>query len=243
MRKVLTFLIALASIAFGVCSPAHAAVAIDATGTKQVSTSVQTFNYTGLTTNTGLSNAGIVVIANFTTGTVTGVSATWAGQSMTPIGSCTGGNPGLVCLFGLVGISTLGAQTLALSWTGNSVVTVDAMSFTGVNQSTPFPNPNSATGTGTAISVNITSASGEYVLAGMTANSFPPNLNSVNNTQLYIDNSSFAQGANYATGAASVTMSGTLSASSAWTILGTDIAAAGGGSAHCQSRMLMGVGC
>src|SRR5579864_5829846 len=117
------------------------------------------------------------------------------------------------------------------------------MSFTGVNQTTPFPNPNSATGTSTAPSVNITSATGEYVLAAMTANSFPPNLNSVNNTQLYIDSSSFAQGANYATGLASVTMSGTLSASSAWTILGTDISAAGAAVPRCQSMMLMGVGC
>src|ERR1700733_11964938 len=185
MRKYLIFLIALASIAFGVCSAnlAMAAVAVDVAGTKQVSTSGTTFTYTGLTTGLALSNGGIVVSLNFAGAAVTGVTATWAGQSMTAIGSCVGGSPGFICLFGITGITNFGAQNLVVNWGGTSTI-VTAVSFTGVNHTTPFPNPNSSSGTGTTISVNITSAAGEYVVAAMTANTFPPNLNSVNNTQL-----------------------------------------------------------
>ena len=80
MRKLLLFLIALASIAFGVCSPANAAVAVDVAGTKQVSTSGTSFNYTGLTTGLALSNGGIVVSLNFAGSSVTGAAATWGGQ-------------------------------------------------------------------------------------------------------------------------------------------------------------------
>lgn len=180
-RKNLPFLIALASIAFGVCSSAHATVAIDVVGTEQVSSSGTAFNYSGLTTGAGLSNGGIVATLVFNSSLVTGITATWGGQTMTQIGSCVGVSPGFLCLFGITGISNFGAQTLAISWGGTStIVTVDAMSFTGVNQTTPFPHPNSATGTSTAPSVNITSSAGEYVIAAMNANSFPPNLNSVN---------------------------------------------------------------
>lgn len=204
-------------------------VAIDVVGTKQSFAVSSSATYTGLTTSGSLSNGCIVAVVNLGSTSVTGVTASWGSQAMTQVINA-GGTPGNLFIFVLTGVTSFGNQNLTISWaTATTNAFVSAMSFTGVNQASPCPNPNTASGTGTAPSVNITSSSGEYVVASISANSFPPNLNSVSGTQWWIDNTSCAQGANYTTGASSVTMSGVLSASSPWTVVGTDIAAAAGG--------------
>lgn len=104
-------------------------------------------------------------------------------------------------------------------------------SFTGVNQTggtTSFANGTTNTATSSNESVTVTSAVGNFTKAVHAP--LGPVVNSVSPTQLFIDNSGVLGNgaANYATGAASVSLTAALATSGLWLSAGVNIVAAGG---------------
>jgi hypothetical protein len=170
----------------------------------------------------------VVAVLGFNVSTITGLTATWNGVAMSQIvthNTATAG-VGRVDLWGLIAPAS-GNQTLALSWTGSSNVTVDACSWSNVKQTggaTSFPNSAGAQGTTATSTITITSASGHAVMAGHVAGSPSPTITAVNNTQVFIDNVfNVATAGNRAAGSGSVTMTSTLSSGFNWGVVGTDI--------------------
>lgn len=205
------------------------AVLFDAKGTSDATSgaAVQTFTFNNLTIGTG-QNRALVVMLHFALKTVTGITCTWNGVSMAAITNASGsdsGTNGFVQLFGLVNPAS-GNQSLVVNWTGLTQLTVDAISFVGVDQTggnTTFPNGTSAIGTSTTSLIAVTSALDHMVVA---AYSNPNNgFTSVNNNQIFIDNTPalIDCAANYSAGASSVTMAAIMSASSSWVGVATDI--------------------
>jgi hypothetical protein len=208
------------------------AVALDATGTVLTSgsgTGTST-NYTGITVGSGSNRALIVYVALTVGGSAPVLHWDSAGtnQLMTLLGTgVADGTSAHYYLFGLVA-PTSGAKNLLVSWTGTVQSLVDAVSFTGVNQTggtTSFPHYNSATGTGTTATVVITSATGNFVV-GIFGDNFD-GVGTTGQTQLYSDNTGISSSGNYSAGAASVSLTSVISASSsAWGAAGCDILAA-----------------
>ena len=211
------------------------AVAIDATGTEVVTPGGSfTCSYNALT-STASANAIILLVAFGGTGVLT-PTAVWdaagANQSMTLVASVVGSSIANLAIFGLIAPSSFGNKTITISWTnagsGNYAV---ALSLTGVNQTSTaaaFKNSVSSSASTTTNSVVVTSAVGDMTFALHSADTFTPTLTSVNGTQIFIDNTSFAAGANYATGAATVTLTSNWSASSLVYSLGIDVAGSAG---------------
>lgn len=206
------------------------AVSVDSTGGSLTSgATVQTLTYNQLTTGDPSQCIGLVVILNFALKTVTGITCTWDGVSCTAIPSASGtdaGANGFVQMFGLLAPNA-GNKSLVVNWTGLTQLTMAAMSFKGVNQSsiaTAFPNGTSATGNSLSTSLTITSGIDHMVLASHVN---PGNAwTTVNNTQLFVDNSPalIDCAANYATGAATVNMTATAtSGTPSWVSVGTDV--------------------
>lgn len=251
-------LLASLLILLGLLAPCSAAVTLDACGTSDVTagngtTTVTSVNFTNLTIASG-SNRALVVVLNFGVATISGLTVVWdsggANQSLTQINTAngTGGVVARADLWGLVN-PVIGNKTLTVSWTTASDIYVDACSFAGVDQTggaTSFPNSTSVTGSGilTTLSTTVTSAIGDYVLAGFTVTG--SGFSSVNNTQVFIDNTGAGccnAAANNAIGAASVTMTGNFGAATSSAAVGTDIKAAASGGAACPALALLGVGC
>lgn len=208
------------------------AVAVDATGTADLtqfpgSSTGVTFN--NLTIGAGLTNSALLAIV--ITGNVgsapTGLACTWNGVSMNLITSTTVADTtaGLyISLFGLNNPAS-GNQALAVSWGGGTFAySINAMSFSGVDQGTPFSNGITATGTAGNPSITITSAVGDYTLAAFgTAN---VGSTTAGGTQLFHDTgASYPVGsAVYATGAATVNFTENTS-SGRWVSSGVDVKA------------------
>jgi hypothetical protein len=214
------------------------AVAIDVTGTPTLSTaSVSPHTYTGLTTGVSLSN-GAVLFFVFADTHVTGGAATWDGVACTLVASGqTTTTFGRIEIWALspIGAHT-GAKTFSYSWSsGGSVQTeIIGLSFTGVDQTggvTSFPNGTSATGSSVGTSITVTSAVGDIALAGHVID--VSTFNSVNNTQVLLDNTpnNIGTAANRAAGAATVTLTGTQAATGTWASVGVDVKAGGGAAA------------
>lgn len=198
-------------------------VLFDAKGTASKYTSAPAganVDFTALTVGSA-QNRAMVAMACYegNAGGAQAITATWdalgAGgppQPMTLIGDALSSNGAdNVRLFGLVAPRS-GNFTLRFATTAgcSSDFYVDAISFSGVDQTggtTTFRNFNTNEVASSSISLVVSSAAGEIVVAAVTAKEFF--ITSVNNTEIFIDNSAIhAQGAgNYASGAASVTMS------------------------------------
>lgn len=205
------------------------AVAVDATTTATAGgSSVTTLALTTLTVGSGSNRALLAFIAIGAASTA--MTVTWdvvgANQAMALIGTATLVGTVKFQVWGLVNPAS-GNKTLTASWTNAASLSMDAMSFTGVDQTggtTSFPNFNTATAISTTPSVAITSNVGDYVVA--TGCTTGVTINSMNNTTLHIDGAHFGFGSNYATGSAgSTTMSAVLASSIDWSIIGVDIAA------------------
>lgn len=205
-------------------------VILDSTaGSATSGAAVQTFTYTPLTVGTR-SCRGLVAILNFALKTVTGVACTWDGIPMTAItgaiGTDTGAN-GLIQMFGLLNPNS-GAKNLIVNWTGVTQLTMAALSFNGVDQTSiaaAFPNGTSNTGSSLTTSLNITSGLDHMVVASHVNNTGNA-WTAVNNNQLYVDNSPalIDCAGNYANGSASVSMTATAtSGTPAWVSVGTDV--------------------
>ena len=233
------------------CLPVAAQVTFDANSTAPTATAAAAspVNHTGLTSGSG-SNRCMVAMLEIRNGPPPSLAATWNAVSMTLIAS-TNAQAQYTAIFGLANQAS-GNQTLAITWTGGGTfdVYLNAVSFTGCNQTggtTTFPNGttnNAATGTTTTISV--TSAANHMVAASHGQSGAPWNTNpACNNTEAYQSGALNDNGAgNYASGAATVTMTcswSTNAASKSWSVSATDIAPVAAAAATPQ-RMLMGVG-
>lgn len=229
------------------------AVAFDAKGTTDATSNGATSqDFTNLTITGGLSNSALVAQFAFSLKTISALTVKWdnAGtpQSMTQIIGANG--TGSVCrveLWGLIA-PTSGNKTLHAAWTGSSDICVQAVSWSGVDQTggaTSFAHSTSATGTtsggpSTHNTITITSAVGN---ATMDAACGTATINSVNQTSTYIDNTpaNISGAASRAAGAATVTHScNSTGASDAWVSVGVDIVA--GGAAAAVSRMFFPYG-
>jgi hypothetical protein len=155
--------------------PIVSAVSLSNTGSEGTSTVAGTsFNYTGLNISNGLTNSAVVfsVILGGTVSTPTGLAATWNGVSCALLGSQTEVNShSIVALFGLKSPAS-GTQTFALTWTNLADVLMAGVSFSGVDQTTPFQNANGSTSSSTiSLAPSITTTSGNYTIGGFSAGS------------------------------------------------------------------------
>lgn len=213
------------------------AVALDATGTALIGgSSVSSINYSGITVGSGSNRVLIATLCLGVANTVSSPSATWdsggSNQSMTLIGSVTTGSAGSVAYAALFGLRnpTAGTKTLAFSWTGANFPSCEAISFTGVTQTSDaaaFAHFNSSPGAG-GQAINITSATNNMVVGLFAATG---SLTSINNTQIYLDTTSNGDdsAACRAAGAATVSISTVGGGGSV--ICGVDIVAGGAAAA------------
>jgi hypothetical protein len=191
MRKLLTFLIALAAVfgitlsAFGqMTSPAANAgsmmlMGVGTTGGGTVSfdavSSSSVANNAGTTlswthTPIGTPTAVAVSFQRFN-GTVPGV--TYGGNSMTLARDQAFGGSN-VDIYGLPN-PPAGAQTVVITCGGTAnYIQAGAVTVTGSNISTAFDASNSASGSSTAPSVSVTSLTGEFVIDVVGTESSPP---------------------------------------------------------------------
>jgi hypothetical protein len=218
---------------------------------------VTTINHTMGGAGVGSGSNRALVVQLVLSRTVTNLGMRWdeAGtpQAMTAITGASATNTAFVQLWGLIA-PTSGNKTLKVgngsggSWTTACDVYVNAVSWTGVDQTggaTSFPHGTGGTGTGDPATVTVTSAVGNATMAvhETTNQSWA----SVNNTQSFIDNiaANVSGCGNRAAGAATVTLTGTSGGGTApvWASAGTDIVASGGGAAATVKQLAaLGVG-
>lgn len=121
----------------------------------------------------GTANRALIFAVSFfssSTGTISGVSVTWNGTSMSSIGSFTSSSNSDMFIFGLTAPAT-GSNNFVLTWTGaaNGSIAVAALSVVGADQTggaTTFKNFTTNTATGTPATVTVSSATGEICFAG-----------------------------------------------------------------------------
>ncbi len=220
------------------------AVALDATGTLQITNAATSASYTGMTVGASLSNGALIICCSFGNSGSTPVSAltaVWvqagANQTMTKIiqtDHADGAAMQTTVLFGLVNPAS-GNKTLTLSWTGTADVYVEGISFTGVDQTggaTSFAHSAGATGSSTGPTVNITCPAGDYTVACCASQNGSSSIAYNGSTQLYASGgaANFGWGAGgYTTGAGTNSPTFTLGVSDGWSVSGVDVVAAGGG--------------
>jgi hypothetical protein len=147
-----------------------------------------------------------------------------------------GGVCGYTQLWYLVAPTT-GANTVSVAFTRTSPEVLDAIecgsvSFTGVDQTTPYQNLATTYGSGTTPSIAVTSSTGNAVVDSV-ANGASITSSGQTNRWLKNVNSNSAGGngaQSTAAGAASVTMSYSVT-SDWWGIIGVDVKASGGSAA------------
>ena len=185
-------------------------------------------------------------------GTYTVSSATYNGVSLSQV-TTFGNGAQYVELWRLVAPAT-GANTLALSYNNagpTAKVAVRAVSYTGVDGTTPLGSLSSATGTSKTPTVTLSSASGELVADFVSPYSAGIDLTvgSGQTSRAEVDNASsgfVCYGVSDEAGAASVTMSWSwTSANDSWFIGAIPIkptGAAAGGIPKTTLQTLLGVG-
>lgn len=211
------------------------AVTLDAVGTTHVTANAAvTKDLTTLTVGSG-SNRALVVQISWSNTLPTGITVVWdqggTNQSCTSVATASNTANCSTAIYGLVA-PTSGAKTLRVTWTGSRDIYLQAVSWTGVDQTggaTSFPGGAGFTGSNTTPTSTITSAVGDAVMAVHDTNT--ATLLSVNNTSTFIDNvaPNLAGGGNLAAGAASVVLTATLNVSATWASCGTSIKASVGG--------------
>ncbi len=208
-----------AGLLFLLPATVEAAVAVDAVNSTTVA-NASTGTVT-LTVGSGANRLLIVGVSDNNKRTISSVTVNTT-LTMTSIGSQTDGATTKIQMFSLIN-PPAGLNTVQVTWSGGGVNgVIGAISFTGVNQTTPLGTFASATGTSTAPSVNVTSAAGEIVVdtvvgAGGTLTVDP------SQTQRWNLTSTVRGGGSTEAGAATVTMSWTLSASNSWSIGGVSV--------------------
>lgn len=227
------------------------AIALDvASSTSGTNASSLTWNHTC----TGTGTDGILtIIAGFGFDPASGSinSATYNGSSAPAI---TGLALEDASFNGLAGFYQLlpatGLHSVVVTYGGlTDQVAAGAVSYTGVNQATPFGTAATASGSITTASVAVTSAAGELVMGGIASDSNGVNAITIvgGTSQWEVENvgsdTSYAQGD--WTGAASVTVSWTQNATG-WVVGGISLKPTGGAAAatapRSSSMTMLGMG-
>jgi hypothetical protein len=207
------------------------AVVLDVAGTQASASAAIVVNNTSLTIGSGPLRALVAqVISLVALGSVTvNWDATGTPQLMTLIKSQAGVNGQVSALYGLLN-PTPGNKTLRLAWTGSSEACLNAVAWTGVDQSsfaTAFPRSVSATGNNANATVGVTSGVGNAVMSAVVAGSLQAiSAVSATQTMLFHGLGTIEGGGSRAAGAALVTVTGTYAGTDQWAIVGTDIQAA-----------------
>lgn len=208
-----------------------AVAVLGSVGAKTYQNSVTTKDYT-FTVASG-SNRAIVLTLNFG-GAVTGISATWdqggTNQAMTSLAVSTGGGH-CSAIFGLRAPTVVTNGTLRVSWTTTSEVFIDAIAFSGVDQTSDAAAfPHTATGNNVA-TLTVTSATGNMVVGCEASGT---SQGTTTGTLIYDDHASGAiinAMAQYDNGAASVSIGNSTIGNS--NLAAVDVAAAAaGGTVH-----------
>jgi len=201
-------------------APSVCAVAVDSTSHTFANSATHTWSHT---VGAG-SNRVLVVGVSNRDGTRTVSTVTYGGVALTRIGLQNGaGTANRVELWRLIAPAT-GTANIIVTLSGSTETVAGAVSYTGVDQTTPFGTFASASGTSTAPSVAVTSASGEVVMDVVAANGDSDGATvGTGQTQRWNDFTGTGGGDIHGAGstepgAASVTMAWTLVASKAWAI-------------------------
>lgn len=216
------------------------AVSVDASGAlaHSATATVTTFDFSGITVGSGLTNSAMVVPIFFGIDNPTSITAIWdptgtgtsTNQSLTQIIADNAPSAGWNCtqLWGLIA-PTSGNRILRISWTNASQVAAAAVSFQGVNQtggSSSFAGVSTgALTTSTTATVTIPSSTSDYCVGAF---GIGPNPNAPSDTSLgTFSGTNIWYGANYGVGATSKILSIPLQSSGAWYAVGVDVIAAG----------------
>ena len=247
--------VVLGALLYLSCGSAQAQVVLDAViSAPATGSSIATLSTTNLTVGSGTNRALVVELLFEATTAPTSITVTWdsggTNQAMTQIATKVDVSTTLTAqLWGLVA-PTSGAKTLKASWTNSAAAAMGAVSWTGVNQTggaTSFPKSTNANGSTSPATVAVTSVTNNAVMDAVAV-AAGGTITAGNQTQVFKSALTALNAAGQrAAGAASVTMSWTLSTGLSWAIVGTNIAAAassgGGAASTCAPRALLGVGC
>lgn len=141
------------------------AIAVDAIGTGQTNNTTGAQSASIPITIGGGANRALVLYCAFANDT-TGIAASIGGTNIPIIAGADGGGTTGTVMLGVQAPPT-GAQTISITWTNNQRFAVAAVSFTGVDQTTPFNHGTFNGGGGTSLSV--TSTSGDLTTTGVWA--------------------------------------------------------------------------
>lgn len=151
------------------------AVAFDAVAHNSTASATSIPNFT-LTIGAGVTNGAVVIGMDFTNTNPTGISVTVGGVSASLVASTTATNSYQSLIYGLATGSATGSKTVSISWTNAAEAAAGAISFSGVDQTTPCNNGTSHTstsgGSGGTDAVTITSNNGDLTF-DWNANSGP----------------------------------------------------------------------
>jgi hypothetical protein len=147
-------------------APALAAIAVDSATSAQGSTASLSWNHT---VGSG-ANRILIVGTSHRDGNRTVDSVTYGGTLLVKIGEQNGpGNGNKTTIWRLIAPPS-GTALVVVNLSASSNVAAGAISFTGVDPTTPLGTFVSASGTSTTASVIATSASGELVVDTATVN-------------------------------------------------------------------------
>jgi hypothetical protein len=179
------------------------------------------------TVGAGDNRALVVGVALRNASSETVSSITYGGTSLTQVtsGSAANGTNVRVELWYLLAPAVGTDSSIEVTLSGSTAFAAGGVTLTGVNQTTPFDSFTSATGSSTAPSVSVSSAAGDVVIDIMGCVDTPTVTIGASQTLQWTAASPGTPSTDQATGAqsveggaASVTMSHTLSSSQAWAI-------------------------
>ncbi|MDP2632263.1 MAG: hypothetical protein Q8P25_00880 [Candidatus Curtissbacteria bacterium] len=205
----------------------YSGIAFDNASSSNAITNSLSFNHT-VTTNGANRILTVGVAAELSGGaTITGV--TYSSTSLSLVQGVSFGNSRRVELWRLVNPPT-GTNSVVVSLSASKGVTAGAMSFTGVNQLTPFGTVATNTSTSNAVTVDVTSAKGEMVIDAVGVESVAVSSVGAGQTQRYnVQQGVEATGAGSTEeGAGTVTMSWGLAATANWGTIGVPLKPVGG---------------
>ena len=226
LRRVVGAVAAAVTLAWCLAVPANAQVAFDNV-TANAGPNVNTVNLTFSHTVGSGSNRILILCISLRDGNVVVNNATYAATALTNLGVVNaGGNQNRTEIWFLKAPPT-GTASVVVNLSQSKRIIATAISFTGVNQTTPlaFASAASTGGGSTSASVTVTSAPGQLVLDTVSANGDADTLTLGAgqterwNTASGIGTAGNARGGGSTEpGAASVTMSWTLGVSKPWSI-------------------------
>ena len=168
LRRNLTFLAVVLALAFCFAQTARAQITQDNITTINSTFSTSSLNWSHSVAG---SNRILIVGVSYRDGNITTTNVTFAGTNLTRIGFRAGtGNDNRAELWYMIAPPT-GSSPVTVTVSPAKQVAACAISFTGVNQTTPLNTFASAAGQSLTPSVNVPSAAGELVVDALSANS------------------------------------------------------------------------